>query len=50
MADLSHYVRGTTTVAAMGDEFYFDGRRAGGCGFNGGIIPHTFDNSYGIHT
>ena len=50
MADLSHYVRGTTTVAAMGDEFYFDGRRAGGCGFNGGIIPHTFDNSYSIHT
>ena len=50
MADLSHYIRGTTTVAAMGDEFYFDGRRAGGCGFNGGIIPHTFDNSYGIHT
>jgi len=35
---------------ACGTEFSFDGRRAGGCGFNGGIIPHTFDNSYGIHT
>jgi hypothetical protein len=49
MWDLSHYVRRATLVAC-GEEFYFDGRRAGGCGFNGGIIPHTFDNSYGIHT
>jgi hypothetical protein len=49
MWDLSHYVR-RATLAAMGDEFYFDGRRPGQCGFNGGIIPHTYDNSYGIHT
>ena len=28
----------------------FDGRRADGCGLNGGIIPHIHDNSYGIHT
>ena len=49
MWDLSHYVR-NATLAACGDEFYFDGRRAGGCGFNGGIIPHISDNSYGIHT
>ena len=49
MRDLSHYVQ-VAIVYARGDEFYFDGRRAGGCGFNGGILPHTFDNSYGIHT
>jgi len=49
MWDLSHYVR-NATLAACGDEFYFDGRRAGQCGFNGGIIPHISDNSYGIHT
>jgi hypothetical protein len=49
MWDLSHYVRRATLVAC-GEEFYFDGRRAGGCGFNGGIIPHIHDNSYGIHT
>lgn len=49
MRDLSHYVQ-CAVVFARGDEFYFDGRRAGGCGFNGGIVPHTFDNSYGIHT
>jgi hypothetical protein len=49
MRDLSHYVQ-CASVYARGDEFYFDGRRPGGCGFNGGILPHTFDNSYGIHT
>ena len=49
MLDLSHYVQ-CAIVYARGDEFYFDGRRPGGCGFNGGILPHTFDNSYGIHT
>ena len=49
MWDLSHYVRRATLVAC-GEEFYFDGRRADGCGFNGGIIPHIHDNSYGIHT
>ena len=49
MADLSHYVQAARLVAC-GTEFYFDGRRPGGCGFNGGILPHTFDNSYGIHT
>ena len=49
MADLSHYVQ-RARVVACGTEFYFDGRRAGGCGFNGGIIPHISDNSYGIHT
>jgi len=49
MLDLSHYVQ-HAIVYARGDEFYFDGRRAGGCGFNGGIIPHIHDNSYGIHT
>jgi len=49
MLDLSHYVH-CALVYARGDEFYFDGRRPGGCGFNGGILPHTHDNSYGIHT
>ena len=49
MLDLSHYVQ-CASVYARGDEFYFDGRRPGGCGFNGGILPHTHDNSYGIHT
>ncbi len=33
---------------AMGDEFYFNGRFPGGCGYNGGIILHR--SSYGIHT
>jgi len=49
MCDLSHYVQ-RAVIYARGDEFYFDGRFTNGCGFNGGIIPHTYDNSYGIHT
>jgi hypothetical protein len=49
LSDLSHYIQ-HAIVFARGDEFYFDGRYPNGCGFNGGILPHTFDNSYGIHT
>jgi len=32
----------------MGDEFYFDGRYAGGFGMNGGIILHG--DEFGVHT
>ena len=47
LRDVSHYVQ-RAVLHAHGDEFYFDGRRPGGCGFNGGIILHR--GSYGIHT
>ena len=49
LRDLSRYVR-TAKLYAQGDEFYFNGRYPGGCGYNGGIIPHEYANSYGIHT
>jgi hypothetical protein len=45
--DLSRFLQ-SATVYGQGTEFYFDGRRTGGCGFNGGIIPHR--DEYGIHT
>ena len=48
-ADLSRLLAGAK-VFAQGDEFYFNGRIPGGCGFNGGLLPHTSNNSYGIHT
>ena len=47
--DLSRFLA-CAKVYAQGDEFYFNGRYTGGCGFNGGIIPHTYAHSYGIHT
>ena len=49
MRDLSVYVQ-RARLFAHSDEFYFDGRYPEGCGFNGGIVPHDFDHSYGIHT
>lgn len=30
--------------------FYFNGRIPNGCGYNGGIIYHSYCNSYSIHT
>jgi len=45
--DLSRLIN-CAWLYAHGDEFYFNGRFAGGCGFNGGIILHK--NTYGIHT
>jgi len=47
MRDLSRMVN-QAWIFASGDEFYFNGRIEGGCGFNGGIILHG--NTYGIHT
>ena len=37
------------TVCGQVREFYFDGRRPEGCGFNGGFIPHQ-DGTIGAHT
>lgn len=45
--DLSHYLE-CAKVFGHGTEFYFDGRKPQGCGFNGGFIIHG--NEYSIHT
>lgn len=49
MRDLSYYVH-CAHIYANDDEFYFNGRIPNGCGFNGGILPHVHQHSYGIHT
>lgn len=47
LADISRIIR-RAKLFAHRDEFYFDGRWPGGCGYNGGIILHG--DHYGIHT
>lgn len=47
LRDLSAYLPRAKLYGQV-DEFYFDGRIAGGCGFNGGIILHG--EEYSIHT
>jgi hypothetical protein len=44
---VSHYLT-LSKFYAHRDEFYFDGRYAGGVGFNGGFILHG--DTFGIHT
>jgi hypothetical protein len=51
MRQLSLYARSAKFFGQNPDEFYFDGRFPGGCGFNGGIIYRENDeHGFSTHT
>lgn len=45
-----HYCKANVYSDHMKYSFYFDGRMQDGCGYNGGLIYHDYNDSLSVHT